>query len=92
MAAEIAQIRLPIMPPARLAREAVASYNRLNPGAPISIESAPWPELVNVVHAFVRHSLTSFDLELDAHGYDEDYRNKLAGQIRQAACRAYAFL
>jgi hypothetical protein len=81
------QVTLPEIPPARLVREAVNSY-QLYSGVSVDYLTAPWESLREIVINFVRHRLTDYDARRIA-GEDRD---QLRQQIRTATLGRYRWL
>jgi hypothetical protein len=87
-------LHLPDFPPQRLLAEAVMATNlRHMEKEPIALDDSPWPLLVSVVIAFLRHNLTAYDERLRARcEHDPEYRDALAAQVTAAAYRKYPWL
>jgi hypothetical protein len=82
------KISLPEIPPARLIREAVNSY-QLYSGVRVDYRSEPsWESLREIVINYVRHRLTNYDARRLA-GEDRD---ELRQQIRTATLQRYRWL
>jgi hypothetical protein len=57
---------------------------------PIALDDSPWPLLVSVVLAYLRHNLTVYDERLRARcEHDSEYRYEMAAQVEAAARRKY---
>src|SRR6267142_2598887 len=89
------QISLLHWPPVRLVRESILNHNLRHPATELDAEKRPWPEIVPVIYAFVRHELTNYDAELRVQtegAYDEEKRNRLVAQVTARARAAFPWL
>jgi hypothetical protein len=85
---------LPDWPARRLVVEAAIAwgYRHLDE-EPIDPYTSPWPKMRRAVLAFLRHQLSDYDSRLCARcEHDQAYRDELAEQIAEAACREYPWL
>jgi hypothetical protein len=57
----------------------------------LDLDTTPWPHVVNVVVAYLRHNFTDHDQQL-SHAYDPKLRDKLAAQVARAAFQKYPWL
>jgi hypothetical protein len=87
-------VHLPDWPARRLVCESLVSWGFRHLDDPyIDAAEAPWPLVRNTVLAFLRHRLTDYDDQLRARcERDEAYRDKLVGEIAQAAFLKYPWL
>jgi hypothetical protein len=87
------RVNLPSWPPARLVGEAVTAYNLRHLRTPLDADRSPWPEICKAVFRFLRHRLSGYEQQLyDRAAYDRGYRDALATEIQQSACRQYTWL
>lgn len=67
----------------RLLREACATWNVRHPDTPASLgPECEWPLLVNVVHSFLRHQCTNYDVIVCPENR-EDLRGQIAAEVRK---------
>jgi len=86
--------RLPSWSPERLVKESVCAWGfRHLSEVPIDYETAPWPQVLGMILAYLRHTLTDFDERLRTrYEHDPKFRDEMAAQVAAAAFRQYPWL
>jgi hypothetical protein len=87
-------LRFPDWPPQRLAKEAFCSWGfRHLREVSVDYETAPWPQVLGMILAYLRHNLTEYDERLRTrYEHDPKFRDEMAAQVAAAAFRQYPWL
>jgi hypothetical protein len=86
--------RLPDWSPHRLVKEAVCAWGfRHLREAPVDYATTPWPEVRQMIFAYLRHNHSDFDERLRVRcEHDPKFRDEMAAQVAAAAFRQYPWL
>jgi hypothetical protein len=86
--------RLPDWSPERLVKEAVCAWGFRHLSEPaVDYKTAPWPQVLGMILAYLRHNLTEYDERLRTrYEHDREFRDEMAAQVAAAAFRQYPWL